>query len=275
MFALCAAQHSMEIGSTAAHHHPNLHQLIYVRRGELRLQVDDRAYDVVAPAVMFISRLEQHALTVRGDVYERYTFNLDPDAHTPSRGELRLWSVFTDRPQNFCHVMPVGALVERLDVLSQMICEEHARADHAFPHATERLMESLLLLLLRHAPAAFPTAERGGAAVVQDIRRYIEGELDREITLAALAQQFHLNPYYMAHLFKEVTGYSIKNYQLRCRVAAARDLLEYTDLRMAEICARVGFSDMSSLSRYFHREVGMTPTAYRRAHTFLADGKRD
>ena len=61
-----------------------------------------------------------------------------------------------------------------------------------------------------------------------------------------------------------MTGYSIKNYHLLCRVAATRELLETTDLSITDICAHVGFADMSSLARYFKREIGCTPSQYRK-----------
>ena len=89
MFELRAAQHSCAIGSTGAHQHPNLHQMIYVRRGALHLQIDGASYDVKAPAVIFISRLEQHALHVLSDTYERYTFDLDPCERTPQQNDAQ------------------------------------------------------------------------------------------------------------------------------------------------------------------------------------------
>ena len=48
---------------------------------------------------------------------------------------------------------------------------------------------------------------------------------------------------------------------------SGKSLLLTTDLRISEICERVGFSDVSSLSRYFRREVGLTPTEYRKNST--------
>ena len=264
MFHLCDAQFSRERESTALHFHRNLHQMLYVCRGGLSLQIDDADYVVEEPSVIFISRLERHAVTLHDDVYERYTFNFDPEdiSHYDSSP---LWSVFTDRPANFCHVLPLGDAAERIDTLLRMAWEEFQRADAAFPHGADDLIQSALLLLYRHAPGCFPlSAERGSATVVPAIRRRIETNLQQDVTLAALGQQFHLNPYYIAHLFKDVTGYSVKNYQLRCRIAAARTLLETTRLAMTEVSDRVGFPDTSSFSRYFHREVGVPPTKYRK-----------
>ena len=265
MLSLQNAWYSYDAESREMHFHHNLHQMIYVRRGELTAGVDDRTYQIDQPSVIFISRLEQHAMTVHGAGYERYTFNLHPDGGLLQE-ELQLSAIFTDRPAGFCHAVPVGHIADRLDILAPMICEEHDRHDPDFPQAADHLLESLLLLLFRSVPDAFPSVSRGNVSVVQKIRRCLEREPAKDVSLSSLAAQFHLNPYYMAHLFKEITGYSIKNYQLRCRVAAARVLLERSDCSMSEICARVGFSDMSSLSRYFHREVGMTPTQYRKIY---------
>lgn len=252
------------VDSTLAHTHQYQHQMIFIRLGEVALHIEGRSYTACAPCVIFISRLEQHSLRIVSEEYERYTVNLDPDAFAVG-GELQLTAVFTDRPASFCHVLSLTPEVSaRLDGLLSLAVEEWRRKDPAFPDATEELFRLSLLLLLRYAPGFFPADKEGNVAVIQNVRHTIENHLTEDLSLSELGQQYHLNPYYLAHRFKAVTGYSIKNYQLRCRVTAARLLLETTDLRITEICEHVGFSDVSSLSRYFRREVGETPTQYRR-----------
>ncbi len=247
-----------------AHSHAGAHQMILVRRGEPILYIDGIRYTATAPCAVFISRLEQHSLHLGGEEYERFTVNFDPDV-LPSGEEVRLLSVFTDRPERFCHILRFDeATAQRLAHLLGFAAEECAKGEEAFPRAADDLVRAALLLLLRQYSDFFPPAAQGNTAVIGAVRRLIEQNLGEEMSLPALGQQFHLNPYYLAHRFKAVTGYSVKNYQLRCRIAAARALLEVTDLRVTEICERVGFSDVSSLSRYFRREVGMTPTEYRR-----------
>jgi CheY-like chemotaxis protein len=49
----------------------------------------------------------------------------------------------------------------------------------------------------------------------------------------------------------------------RCRIAAAKALLDATDLSITAVAMRVGFSEVSHFTRTFHREVGVSPRAYR------------
>jgi AraC family transcriptional regulator, transcriptional activator FtrA len=44
-----------------------------------------------------------------------------------------------------------------------------------------------------------------------------------------------------------------------------RTLLEHTDLSVEAIAARVGLSSAVNRRRRFHAQLGMTPSAYRRA----------
>lgn len=266
MLGVCEIRHLVGERLPGAHSHTGAHQMVLVCRGEPMVCIDGVRYTASAPCVIVISRLEQHSWHLPGEEYERYTVNLDPDALC-SGEELRLMSVFTHRPESFCHVLPLDdEAASRLTQLLSFAEEEAARGEDAFPRAADDLVRAALLYLLRRYPDRFPEDNESQAALITAVRRTIEQRLCDELTLGALAQQFHLNPYYLAHRFKAVTGYSVKNYQLRCRVAAARTLLESTDLRVSEICERVGFSDVSSLSRYFRREVGLTPTRYRAAN---------
>ncbi|MBQ7337360.1 MAG: helix-turn-helix transcriptional regulator [Clostridia bacterium] len=263
MLGVSLVQHMIGSALPSAHSHTGAHQMIFVRLGDPILYIDGVRYTANAPCVVFISRLEQHSLHLGSGQYERYTVNFDPDT-LASGEELRLLSVFTNRPERFCHILPLDETVaQRLSQLLSFAEEECARREDAFPRAVDDLVRAALLYLLRSYPAFFPDDSESNAAVIVAVRRTIEHRLRDELSLAELGQQFHLNPYYLAHRFKAVTGYSVKNYQLRCRVAAARMLLESTELRMTEICERVGFSDVSSFSRYFRREVGVTPTQYR------------
>jgi len=49
----------------------------------------------------------------------------------------------------------------------------------------------------------------------------------------------------------------------RCRLDAAREMLEGSDIWVREIAAKLGYADPSSFSRFFVRLTGMAPRAYR------------
>lgn len=94
---------------------------------------------------------------------------------------------------------------------------------------------------------------------------HVEANLDGDLSLAELAATVHLSPYHFAKLFKAATGLSPHQYVLRRRVESARALLTATALPVAEVAARVGFSDQSHLSRHTKRLLGTTPRALRQS----------
>ena len=246
------------------HRHTNVHQLIYVHRGTATLRVAEEEIPVSAPAVLFISNLETHALVSQGDAFERYTVSIDPQPISPAVQDARLLSVFTDRPEHFAHVLPVPALAERLDVLFELLFEEYEEsADPGFEGMCDALLKTVLVTLRRTYPQAFPDPETGTTDLVGQIKADLSANLSEPLKMSDLAYRYHLSTCYLSHLFKAATGYSMKRYRMLCRVAEARALLSDSTLSVTEICGRVGFEDMSNFARYFKAEVGLTPSAYR------------
>jgi AraC-like DNA-binding protein len=102
--------------------------------------------------------------------------------------------------------------------------------------------------------------ERAEAVKVVLARR-----LGERLDLASLGREVHASPFHLARLFRAVVGTSIHRYhlQLRLRHAAARVADGERDL--AGLAHELGFADHSHLTRLFRHELGMTPSAFRRA----------
>lgn len=254
-----------------SHRHENVHQLIYVKRGNVLLKLAEEEIEVSAPSVIFISNLETHALISRNFAYERYMVNLDPHLTPSALQDSRLLSVFTDRPDSFSHVLPVGAISDRLDVLFSLLHEEFEKGteesagENGFGGICDSLIKTVLVVLYRFAPEAFPGPEATATDLIGQIKEELGANLGEALRMSDLARKHHLSPCYLSHLFKESTGYSMKRYRMLCRLAEARALLTDSTLSVTEVCGRVGFEDMSNFSRYFKAETGLTPTAYRTA----------
>lgn len=136
------------------------------------------------------------------------------------------------------------------------------------PLAAESLANLLAVLLIRHllAPRR-PQRGRDGVLPRGRLRavvEYIEEHLDGCPTLAQLAAVVRLNPYHFARQFKAATGLPPHQYVILRRVERAKQLLQAgTDLSLAEVALRAGFSDQSQFSRHFKRFVGVTPGQFR------------
>jgi len=126
-------------------------------------------------------------------------------------------------------------------------------------------MEILVIRLMRATSIAVPaepqtiTTNRQCAA----IRRYIDLHFKEALTLEQLAEEGHMNKYYLSHAFKREYGISPINYMISKRIEESKYLLAETDLAMSQIAQLLGFSSLSYFSQVFHRTQGITPKEYR------------
>jgi AraC-like DNA-binding protein len=135
-----------------------------------------------------------------------------------------------------------------------------------FPENASALFKCILIAIYRQSPKSFPFDDNNIFSTVQRIKHKIESDLATEQSLDELAEEFHVSRYYLAHSYKKITGYSIKNYKMLCRLAEARELLTETAMPVSDISERVGFTDTSNFSKYFKKKEGYTPSEYRTIH---------
>ena len=134
--------------------------------------------------------------------------------------------------------------------------------------AAESLANLLAVHLIRHVLAPRrPRRGRDGALPRGRLRavvEYIEDHLDAGPSLEQLAAVARLSAYHFARQFKAATGLPPHQYVILRRVERAKQLLQAgTDLSLAEVAARAGFSDQSVFTRHFKRLVGVTPGQFR------------
>jgi len=85
------------------------------------------------------------------------------------------------------------------------------------------------------------------------------------LNLKQLTQMVGLSVSRLQHLFKEETGFSIREYKREARLQQARRLLTETHRPIKDICSEVGIPDNPNFVRYFKNRFGVTPAAYRRS----------
>ncbi|WP_161807570.1 AraC family transcriptional regulator [Bacillus sp. FJAT-28004] len=94
-------------------------------------------------------------------------------------------------------------------------------------------------------------------------RRYMEEHYDQKITLTKLAALSFVNPYHLAHLFKDETGISPIQFLIQYRVEVAKRYLLTTDLSIQDIAEAIGYSSETSFQHLFRKLTGVTPGQFR------------
>ncbi len=98
---------------------------------------------------------------------------------------------------------------------------------------------------------------------LQQVLDYIHAHLERDLSLAELADVINISPTYFASLFKQAIEISPHQYVIQQRVERAKLMLSKTDLTIADIALQVGFSSQSHLNQQFKRLTGRTPKQVR------------
>jgi AraC-like DNA-binding protein len=112
------------------------------------------------------------------------------------------------------------------------------------------------------------TIARGGLApgALRKVRTHMEERLADKVELRELACIVGLSECHFSRAFKQSVGLPPHRYLMRCRVQAAANMIQQTELNLSEISLDVGFSDQSHFTRTFAREMGETPSAFRHRH---------
>jgi AraC family transcriptional regulator len=145
-----------------------------------------------------------------------------------------------------------------------------AQAIHAFALVdTSDLPQRQNLGRDHSSSEAYTTASivysRGGLAprVVRRVREHIEGNIEKRISVEALARVANLSVCYFVRAFKQSVGVTPHDYLIRRRVERTMQLLSGTDMSLSEIALAAGFADQSHCARRFRQHVGMSPRDYR------------
>ena len=94
--------------------------------------------------------------------------------------------------------------------------------------------------------------------------RLMEAHVDRPLTVSAIARRAGVTARTLEMIFRKSIGETPGAYYLRLRLNAARRLVVDTQVLMADIAARTGFSSGASFSRAFSQAFGEAPTRMRR-----------
>ena len=126
---------------------------------------------------------------------------------------------------------------------------------------------AVLQLLSDVEPIGFPDeAGRSSmdhwAQIVAEVQEYIRQNLDKRLSLNDVASVFSFSPNYLSQLFAQSGEASFVEYVTDARVAAAKELMAATDLKIYEISERVGFESAFYFSKVFKKIEGVSPKRY-------------
>ena len=175
------------------------------------------------------------------------------------------------------YVFPTGRYFEDMKELFVMMFRNLAAGE---PHAElfcTSLLHALLVSVLTVTEGVGETRENPADEphiLGSRIKDYIDRHYMEPITLQSMGEALRISPYYLSHVFKQMSGYSPVQYLLRRRIGEAQTLLITTELSVARIAEMVGYDSQSYFNLQFTKNVGMPPSRYRHNYIVSEDEKK-
>ena len=107
-------------------------------------------------------------------------------------------------------------------------------------------------------------ALEGVSPLIKRAISYINLNLNSDSTVSDIAYNLCITPNYLSRLFRKENGISVIEYINQKRIKEAIQLMKKTDMQIQMIAEKVGINDLSYFSKLFKKQLGKSPTQYRR-----------
>lgn len=101
------------------------------------------------------------------------------------------------------------------------------------------------------------------AYIIQRVQDYIEQNITQPITLKQLSDIAGYSPYYLARIFKEVTGKAPFDYIRSRRLTEAALILRDENKKVIDVALDFVFDSHEGFTRAFSKEFGIAPRKYK------------
>ena len=106
---------------------------------------------------------------------------------------------------------------------------------------------------------------------MRTVIQYCSQNFTKDLSLTILEEELHLNKYYISHLFGDKLGMRFNDYINSLRISESCRLLRMSALSITEISDASGFGTLRTFNRAFIKQMGMSPSEYRKSGRNDAD----
>ncbi len=163
------------------------------------------------------------------------------------------------------NILPEGKKKKSLEQLLLSNAELSETMEKNFGYekceAAGSVIESYIKMIMELFP--LPSNDKF-SPVIENLKKYIEENLEYKIDLSLLAGIFHYNEKYLGRLFKQKTGKSICEYIALRRIDRAKTLLRQSKDSVISISEKTGFNNVTYFNRLFKKHFNVTPIQYRK-----------
>jgi AraC family transcriptional activator of pobA len=262
-----ASRSSVHDWTIRAHRHRNLFQILLIERGGGEMSFETASVPFTAPAVILVPATMVHGFRFAAGVTNGWvvTFTEDvADALGDRSGEaLARLDGLAAEP-----LLPLtgAAEMKRLSALCAELDEESSLAREGHRLAMRALLALIAIEVVRLAASR---ARSGSVTLsradprVEELRRLIDENFRKERLIGFYAEKLAMTADRLNDHVKRATGVTAGHLIRQRILTEAKRQLVFTNRPIHEIAYDLAFSDPSHFTRFFRKQTGATPQAFR------------
>lgn len=248
------------------YHYETTYQVLFVLEGKISYQVGNKKYETSRGGILVLNTMEEHTLRVLEYPYERYLIQIKSDFFLQEVQYPEIVAVFIKRPVDFSHLFTVSKPIwNTLYEIVQEMEQEYLRKNRYWEiYVGSDLRRMFILIFREHTDMLTIMKSKSSITIAYKIMNYLEHHFTEVITVDSVAESMYLNKNYIAHVFKNETGFSLMNYVICLRINRAKLLLLETDKNITDIAVECGYTDFTYFSKQFKKKTNLSPSQFRK-----------
>lgn len=245
-------------------HYHDFHKILLFIKGNVTYHIEGKAYRLEPYDIVLVPSGDVHKPVLNDNsVYERviiYISDLFLERFSTKECNLRQFIEYAGAENtNVVRYTLSGEAEQTASVINELL-----KTLSFSGFGSELLQKALLLELLVRLnriclddAAALLRTDTANPHILT-VLEYINRNLSEDLSIAAISDKFFMDKYYLMHLFKKETGFTIGNY-ITCKRLSRVDELIKKGLRVTEACFECGFKNYSTFSRAYKKYYNTSP----------------
>ena len=244
--------------SFSLHHHEDLLEISLVTSGKAYFECDRIRYTLIPGDLVIKNAGALHSeYSSPEEGFEQYCLGLSGvgEPGMPANSLI---------PDGISPVIHTGKAFDYLRTMTAYLYEINSDpAAISTKLARETIEHEYSLIKLMVANTVEESRQASFSPMISDVLDYIDSSAGEPMSLKSLAGHFYVSTYYLAHKFKEETGFTVNQYILNRKLGMAQKSLVFSDRPIKEIAADSGYSNLQYFYSVFKKHTGYTPAEMR------------
>lgn len=245
------------------YHYHDFYEIHATLSGNANFYLDGKQFEIEAGSILLIQKNDLHRIVSQSSkVFDRIYIFITPEfLRKFSTPETDLENCFKGLDTNSSKVLKVNP--EKLKEYLAFVDEKETRTYGADIEYQQKLIEYIIFLnrLVLSSNFESEPINNKKSKYIDAILEYINGNLDKSLSLDEMEKQFFVSKYYISREFKKYTGLTFHQYVQKKKLLFAKKLLvQYQN--STDVYQKCGFKSYAHFLKAFKKEFQLTPKQY-------------